>query len=187
MTFLTNELVNSPIIPALKQMSDVEIVCGDPELEIVVTLFGDLIGIGNVVARLNDCGKKVFVNTDLVSGFSAKEIIADFVKQQTLAYGIMSSKPNILRYAKSIGLVTIHRFFIIDSFSYYSIEKQLEISRADIINILPGWPKIISWAAEEFAKPIIASGLVCDRRSVNDCLSAGACAISTTNHDVWAM
>ena len=76
----------------------------------------------------------VFVNIDMVDGFSPRNSVVDFLKTMELD-GIISSKPTILRYAKEQGIFTIHRFFILDSSSWRSIDRQLEISQADIINI----------------------------------------------------
>ena len=176
----------NPVIPALKEEADIEIVIKN-DAKIVFILFGDLVSIPTIVKRLKEAGIVVFVNIDLISGFSNKDVVADFVKKNTLADGIISSKASLLRYAKGIGFSTIHRFFLVDSFSYNSIQKQLDISKADMVNILPGWPKVVSWICEEVDKPVIAAGLVCDRESVNANLNAGAIAICSTNHAVWEM
>ena len=59
--------------------------------------------------------------------------------------------------------------------------------QTDFINIVPGWPKIISWTVAEHKKPVIAAGNVCDKQSILDSLSAGAIAICSTNHSVWEL
>lgn len=110
---------------------------------VVFVLFGTISDIGDIVQSLKQMGKLVFVNIDMVDGLASKNSIVDFIKK-TSADGVVSSKPHLLRYAKEVGLFTIHRFFILDSSSWRSIGKQLEISRADIINITPGWTKVIS-------------------------------------------
>ena len=77
--------------------------------------------------------------------------------------------------------------FFLDSSSWRNIGRQLEISQADIINITPGWTKVIQWTSERFSIPVISSGLVCDKEIVLENLNAGAIAICTTNHEVWNM
>ncbi len=183
---ILEKLENNPVIPALKEETDIELVVNN-HAELVFVLFGDLVSIADIVAKLKQAGKTVFVNVDLISGFSSKDVVADFMKQHTQADGIISAKASLLRHAKEIGFYTVHRFFLIDSFSYHSIGKQMEISKADMLNVLPGWPKVVSWVCEETTKPVIAAGMVCDRKSVNDCLSAGAISICSTNHSVWEM
>lgn len=175
----------NPVILGITKESDFELAAQN-ESQVVFTLFGSISNISNTIHRLKQLKQLVFVNIDMVDGFSPRNSVIDFLKTTELD-GIISSKPNILRYAKEEGFFTIHRFFILDSSSWRNIDRQLEISQADIINITPGWTKVIEWTAERFSTPIISSGLVCDKEIVIENLNAGALAICTTNHDVWNM
>lgn len=175
----------NPVILGITKESDFELAAQN-ESQVVFTLFGSISNISNTIHRLKQMKQLVFVNIDMVDGFSSRNSVIDFLKTTELD-GIISSKPNILRYAKEEGVFTIHRFFILDSSSWRNIDRQLEISQADIINITPGWTKVIEWTAERFSTPIISSGLVCDKEIVIENLNAGALAICTTNHDVWNM
>ena len=175
----------NPVILGVNKESNFELVEKN-ESQVVFTLFGTISNIGDTIHRLNKIKKLVFVNIDMVDGFSPRNSVIDFLKTTELD-GIISSKPNVLRYANDQGLFTIHRFFILDSSSWRNIDRQLEISQADIINITPGWTKVIKWTSERFSTPVISSGLVCDKEIVIENLNAGAIAICTTNHDVWDM
>lgn len=155
--------------------------------KVVFTLYGDVSTIVDIIKILKNSNKIVFVNVDMISGFSSQNSVIDFLKHNTLVDGIISTKPNLLKYAKKEGLFTIHRFFILDSESWRNIEGQIQISKADIINIAPGWTKVITWTVNKFKIPVIASGLICDKETVMDSLKAGALAICTTNHNVWNM
>lgn len=177
---------DNPVVPGLISDADVDLVLKN-DAKIVFVLYGDIAEIANIVKHLKDGGKTVFVNIDMVDGFSGRNSVIKFMKQNTMADGVISSKSSLLRYAKELDFYTIHRFFILDSSSYRSIGKQLEISRADFINVVPGWTKIIEWAVEEHKKPVISAGLVCDKKIVIDNLNAGAIAICSTNHDVWEL
>lgn len=172
-----------PIILGMSSEEDFEIIRNN-DSKVVFTLFGTVSEIGNTVHALKEIGKTVIVNVDMVDGLSSKNSAVDYI-MKTEADGIVSSKSQIIRYAHEQGLFTVHRFFIIDSSSWRSIEKQLEVSRADVINIAPGWTKVIQWTVEKYRMPVIASGLVCDKAIAIDNLKAGAIAICTTNHDVW--
>jgi glycerol uptake operon antiterminator len=179
-------LRQSPIIPGIKAKEDLEPVVSS-ECKVVFLLYGSLMDIEANIDRLKAAGKAVFVNIDLIDGFSGKQSVLDYMKSRTKADGIISSKANLLRYAKSIGFMTVHRIFAIDSQSYDNIVKQLETSRADAVNIVPGWAKVISWAVHDTGRPVIGAGLVCDEQSVRDCLEAGAVAVCSTNHQVWEL
>jgi glycerol uptake operon antiterminator len=94
----------------------------------------------------------------------------------------------MVKYAKSLGLFAIHRIFLVDSFSYNNLPKQVKLSGADAIEILPGcMPRVISWVREDTDIPLIAGGLVCDKQDVISALGAGAIAIASSNRQVWKM
>lgn len=153
--------------------------------KVVCTLFGNIANIVEIIKNLKSMNKLVFVNIDMVSGLASKNSVIDYLISNTNIDGIISTKPHLLRYAKQKNLLTIHRFFILDSSSWRNIESQIKISNADIINITPGWTKVIKWTVTKYKKPVLASGLVCDKPTVIENLKAGALAICSTNHDVW--
>ncbi len=174
----------SPIILGITDINEF-LKVENNSAKVVFTLFGEISNIIQIIKQLKEINKIVFVNIDMVSGFSSKNSVIDFLIDNTKVDGIISTKPQILRYAKQKGLFTIHRFFILDSSSWRNIESQIKISNADIINITPGWTKVIQWTVNKYRQPIIASGLVCDKPTVIESLKAGAIAICSTNHDVW--
>lgn len=184
----SNEMIsiisNNPVILGIKTETDFPLVQAIPS-KVVFVLFGSVSTIIDIVAELKAMGKVVFVNIDMVDGLSSKNSVIDFLKENTKADGIISTKPQLLRYAKRLELITVHRFFILDSSSWRNIDSQLKISCANFINITPGWTKVIDWTVEKYDIPVIASGLVCDKATVLESLKAGAIAICTTNHQVW--
>jgi glycerol uptake operon antiterminator len=129
----------------------------------------------------------VFINVDLLDGFAGKEIVLQYIRKNTDAAGILSSKASMIRAARDLGFYTIHRLFIIDSFSFSSLARQIEISRPDFLEILPGWPRLVTWVMETTDIPIISGGLICCKEDVVAALKAGATAICSTNPEVWAL
>ncbi len=155
---------------------------------VVFVLFGSVMTIRGIVAALKDAGKTVFVDVDLLDGFSSKPITVDFLKAHTEADGVLSSKSIMVRAAKAAGLLAVHRLFLVDSFSYNNVSKQVKISEPDAIEILPGcMPRVIGWVRNDTDIPLIAGGLVCDKDDVVAALGAGASAIASSNRDVWLM
>jgi glycerol uptake operon antiterminator len=179
-------LDNHPIIPAIKDDVGLEAVI-KTDCKIVFILYGNVLNITNIVQKINDSGKMAFINVDLLEGFSNKEIVIQYLKKHTQAEGILSSKASMIKAAKTQGFLTIHRFFIIDSFSFANLDKQISISQPDCLEVLPGWPKLISWVMEKIDIPVIAGGLVCSKEDVIAALKAGATAICSTNAEVWSM
>lgn len=152
---------------------------------IVFVLYGDLMSIDGIVSKIKSAGKLVFVHIDLIEGLSPRDVSVSFIGQKTLADGIISTKPSIIKRAKIHSLLTVQRFFLLDSIALNNIDKQL-VEETDAIEILPGViPKIITRLTQSIRKPIIAGGLIADADDVLDSLQAGAAAISTTRDKLW--
>ncbi len=181
-------LEKNPIIAAIKNDVECDCCCKMENIELVFVLYGDVCNIKEIVKKLHDAKKKVMVHVDLIEGFSNKEIIVDFIKDYTLANGIISTKPAMIRRAKELSLYTVQRVFILDSMSYENIEKLVALSQPDCMEILPGlMPKIIKKIVQKINVPLVVGGLINDKEDVVAALEAGAICVSTTNSHVWQM
>ena len=171
-------IVDGPIIAAVKDETGVE-VCIQNDIRVVFILYGELITIPDIVQRLKDAGKFVVVHLDLIGGLAVREEAVRFIRYGTAADGIISTKPEMIRYAKELDLCTVFRIFAME---HHGMEF------ADLIEVLPGiMPKIIKHIAGQAAVPVIAGGLISEKEDVMRALDAGAIAISTTNQAVWKM
>ena len=121
-----------------------------------------------------------------MQGLSAKTEAIDYIKNNTKADGILSTKGNLVKHAADIGLIGILRNFIIDSIAMENVNKQVELAHPDMIEIMPGiMPEIIEKLKNEIKLPLIAGGLISDKKDVIAALSAGADAVSTTKEELW--
>ncbi len=178
----------SPVIAAVKDMKGLKACCKTEEVKVVFVLFGDICNIGSIVKEIKQSGKTTMVHIDLITGLGNKEIAVDFIKQNTEAYGIISTKPGMIKRAKELSLYTMLRIFILDSMAFENIEKQVNLVRPDMIEILPGlMPKIIRRVSQLVKVPVIAGGLISDKEDVMAALLAGAISVSSTNQDVWKL
>jgi glycerol uptake operon antiterminator len=186
-TRINDVLSLHPVIASIKDEDGLRAVLHAP-CPVVFVLFGSVMTIHGIVSALKKAGKTVFVDVDLLDGFSSKPITVDFLKAHTQADGVLSSKSIMVRAAKAAGLMAVHRLFLVDSFSYNNVSKQVKISQPDAIEILPGcMPRVISWVRDDTDIPLIAGGLVCDKEDVMAALGAGASAIASSNREVWRM
>lgn len=180
-------LENTPVIAAVKNEQGLE-SCLTSDCSVAFILYGSVNNICEIVQRLKDAGKIVFAHIDLLDGLSAREAAVEYLIQNTSVDGIISTKPMLIRYAHSHGLLTVQRFFVLDSLALENIRKTVQPDGADLVEILPGlMPKIIKKLSTETQKPIIAGGLISDKEDIMTALGAGAIAISSTNQDVWFM
>ena len=180
-------LEDCPVIAAVKDETGLK-ECLYSESQIIFLLFGDVCSVGRYVEIAKSAGKMVFVHMDLINGLGNKEVAVDFIREHTGVDGIISTKPQLVKRAKELGLFGILRIFVIDSMAFGNIEKQCASLVPDAVEILPGlMPKIIKKLCSTVNVPIIAGGLISDKEDVMNALNAGAIAISVTNQRVWFM
>ena len=176
---------DSPIIVAIKDDEGLK-KCMESESRIIFILYGDLITIPSIVEQVKSANKIALVHVDLIHGLQSKDIAVDFIKKYTAADGVISTKMNIIKRAKELGLYTVMRFFIIDSIAYNTMEKQIKNAHPDVIEVLPAMMPSVLKKIVSFAKcPVIAGGLVTEKSDVMSLLEVGVSSVSSTNESVW--
>ncbi|WP_177918669.1 glycerol-3-phosphate responsive antiterminator [uncultured Eubacterium sp.] len=187
MGFLENTLEDSPIVAAVKDDAGLEECLSSP-CKMVFVLYGSINSVPSIVSQLKQAGKTVFVHADLIEGLSAREAAVDYLVKNACPDGIISTKIQLLRFAKAKGLHTILRFFLIDSIAMENISYLKNERYVDLVELMPGlMPKIIRQVSTTCGKPIIAGGLITEKSDVVNALEAGALAVSSTNTGVWKM
>lgn len=177
-----------PVIAAIKDEEGLKACCRCADIRVVFILYGDICSIKRIVDQVKAADKIAMVHVDLIGGLSGKEIAVDFIRYETKADGIISTKPALIKRGKDLQLATTLRVFVLDSMAFENIQKQMSIARPDMIEILPGlMPKIIRRISRLVKIPVIAGGLISEKEDVVSALAAGATAVSSTNPRVWEM
>lgn len=180
-------LETSPVIAAAKDEEGLkralETDCG-----IVFTLYGNLCTVEGMVKRIREAGKMAVVHMDLIQGLGGREIAVDFLKDSAGAQGVISTKIALVRRAMELGMAGIWRTFLVDSIALNNTKKQLSAAAPDAVEILPGiLPRIIREIRSCTGVPIIAGGLLSDKKDVLEALDAGAWAVSSTREELWKL
>ena len=151
----------------------------------VIFLLGcNLLTIPQRIQAAHEAGKIIFIHMDLAEGLGKDRSGVQYLAQCG-ADGIISTRANLIRCAKEAGLLTVQRFFALDSQGVDSIQEMLELSCPDLIEIMPG---VIGKIIERFSNakvPLIAGGLVETKAEVTCALSSGAAAVSTGKEPLW--
>lgn len=180
-------LEDFPIIAAIRDEQALE-ECLKTECQNIFILYGNVLTIGDIVDRITDAGKYAYVHMDMIEGLSSKEVAVEYIKTHTRAAGIISTKSALIRKAKELNLFAIQRFFMLDSLAVKNVKKQMEQTRPDFIEILPGlMPGVIANVKKEIGQHVIAGGLISQKEDILNALNAGATAISTTHSKLWYM
>lgn len=158
------------------------------DVEVVFVLQSHLMQLQELAKQIKQSGKIAVLHADRVKGLSSDETAIDYIKKSTAFDGIISTKSTIVHYAKKRQLLAIQRFFLLDSSALANVERQLALTKADLVEVLPSVsPKIVKELVKQSRKPLIVGGLIRDKEDVMGALGAGSLAVSTTMASVWSI
>lgn len=174
------------IIAAVKNKEDISDAL-QSEVSLILHMTPNIHTLQQEIEEIHHAGKKVLLHFDLSEGIGKDKSGLLFVKNAG-ADGIISTRSNLIKSAKEAGLLTIQRFFIVDSHSVDTTVEALKSSKADMIEIMPGiLPKMIERIKERVNVPIIAGGLIETKEEIEQALNSGATAISTGKKHLWRL
>jgi glycerol uptake operon antiterminator len=181
MNNLSEMLIENPVIAAVRNDEDLENVLTS-RAQIVFILYGNILNIADICVKLKDVDKTIFVHADMIDGLRGDMAGIQFIKKYAEPDGIITTKVNCIKYAKRLGLKTIH------SLSIKTGVKNIAETQPNAVEVMPGVAsKALEKMKYETNVPIIAGGLVDKKKEVMDALSAGATAVSTTAKEIWEM
>jgi glycerol uptake operon antiterminator len=181
---LCDSLEISPIIAAVNERNLEKAI--ESPVDVIFLLGSSILNLKENIDAAHKANKRIFVHIDLTEGIGKDKVGVEFLARNG-ADGIISTKAMLIKAAKEHGLVTVQRFFALDSQGVESISDMLLNSSPDFIEIMPG---VIGKIIERFSKektPLISGGLVETKQEVTTALSSGAVAISTGKADLWYM
>lgn len=182
---LEDIFASSPVITAVKDETGLEHAM-EKECAIVFILYGNVCTIPRIVEKVKAYGKMAIVHVDLIVGLSSKEVAVDYIKENTLADGIISTRPGLVKRAMELGLIGGQRAFLIDSIALDNTRKQLAAFQPDFMEIMPGMmPKILKQIRETTSVLLVAGGLLSDKQDIMAAFQAGVDAVSTTKEELW--
>ena len=154
-------------------------------VNIIFDLNPDLITLKEKIETAHNADKKLFVHMDLASGIAKDKSGMQYVKNSGCD-GVISTRVNIIKMAREMGMFTVQRFFIVDSHFMDTTVEALKSSKPDMIEIMPGIAyKAIRSLKKNLSLPIIAGGLIDCAKEVENAVKAGAAAVSTGKKELW--
>lgn len=166
--------------------NDEEFSCAvKSKTDIIFMLAPNIESIKSQVQQALKSGKKLFIHLDLAEGIGKDEFGIRYVKAQGVD-GIISTRTSIIKMAKKEGLFTVQRFFIVDSHSVDTTLETAKISKADMIEVMPGVvPKAVSRLKKELNTFVVAGGLIETEEEIKNVTDAGASAVSVGKREFW--
>lgn len=181
-TDLTQMLEDFPVIAAVQEDKFQDALTSPAK--VIFSLEPHLLTIQERTKQAHDSGKILFVHLAMAAGIEQDKEGLRYLANCGVD-GIISTKGHIIRLAKELELLTVQRFFALDSQGVDMINDTLKSNLPHLIEIMPGViPKII----KQFSScpvPVIAGGLIGTRQEANAALNSGALAISTGCSELW--
>ena len=185
MSALTDILIENPVIAAVRNDGELEKAEKSP-VRIVFVLYGSIISLPDICARLHAKDKLVFVHADMIEGLRGDMAGMEFIRRSAAPAGVVSTRPVLLKYARQLHMQTILRVFLLDSLSLQTGIKNIRETNPDAVEIMPGIAcRLINEVEREIDVPVIAGGLITAKEQVLESLSDGALAISTSAAALW--
>ncbi len=173
-----------PVIAAVRTEKELNEALESP-VSTVFLLHADILSLDEQVQKTKERGKHLFVHLDMAEGIGKDKKGIAYLKQHGIS-GIISTRPPMIKAAKEAGLLTVMRFFAIDSRSIDTAVENIRVSNPDMVEMMPGiLPEIIEEFRVTKRVPVIAGGLIRSKNDIYRALSAGAIAISTANQSLW--
>ena len=180
-------LERNPVIPALKNDDNLKEAI-ESSSEIVFLIMANLMNVKDIVTELKKAGKLVFVHVDMIEGLSSSNYGVEYLIKAIEPDGIITTKHNMVKFARKNNIAVIQRYFILDSFSFKNTISYIRENKPDAIEILPGlMPKIIKRICKLVNVPVITGGLIDDKEDIMNALKAGAEGVSTTKMELWSI
>ncbi len=182
-----DKMKSNPIIAGVKDIARLDDALRS-DCEIVFLLCGTIFDLKETVNKARQAEKLIFIHVDLLDGFSKDATALKYISSEIKPDGIISTKNSLLKLAKSLGLLTVQRVFIIDSLSIDTAVKASQIINPDAVEIMPGiMPRIIKKLSSSLDVPVIVGGLVSEKNDATVALENGALGVSTSSKEIWGM
>lgn len=155
------------------------------KVDVIFWLYSCIMTMEEHVEQCHRVNKKIFIHMDFSEGVGKDRAGLEFLKNLGVD-GILTTKTNMIRTARELGLITVQRFFIVDSRSVDTAVESIRIAKPDVVEIMPGVvAKKIREFAQKVSNEILAGGLIEFKEDVDCAIEAGATAVSTADRELW--
>lgn len=174
-----------PIIASITKEEQVSDVLSS-RVQRVNLMAGNILNLKEVVGKLHDAGKLVFVHVEMVQGLGRDPAAVQYLGEMFKVDGIISTKSSMISAAKHANLRTIQRVFAIDSGALETAIKMIASCDPDEIELMPAlMPRIIREMKAKIVKPLIVGGLIKFDEEIESALKHGADFVSVGNSQFW--
>lgn len=178
------KFIGDKVIAAVRTREEL-ILAASSDVKVIFHLSPNILTLEEDIKILHSAKKKLFLHLDLAEGLGRDKSGIEYIKKLGVD-GIISTRTGIVKIARELGILTVQRFFIVDSHSIETTVESIKSSKPQMIEIMPGSVlKVISRLKEILNIPIIAGGLIETEEEAIGAIKSGASAVSTGKITLW--
>ena len=183
---LIEKLKKRPVIAGIREIKDISVAL-EKGVTVIFLLVGDIFDLIRTREKVKSSGVLLFSHIDLMKGIARDKAGIRFLSQRIGVDGIITTRVNLIRFAKKERLITVQRMFVLDSEALKTGVRAAYDCKPDAVEILPGiiLPSLKSNISHLNLPPIIAGGLIKTETDVKKVLESGALAVSTSRKELW--
>lgn len=177
---------NFQIIPSIRRLNDLEAALVTKR-EVILLTEANIANLQSLVEMVHKSGKQAWVNLELLGGFGRDQVGMKLLKNYYKVDGVMSTDSAKLGMAKRCGLVTVQRFFIVDSRGFDTSLRILESTKVDAAEVLPAITalSLVKELKQVARIPLLAGGFVQTAEMIEKIRSAGFSGITISKKNFW--
>ena len=104
---------NRKVAAAVRTKEDFDIALLS-RVDVIFLLYSSILTMKAYVEKCHKAGKIIFIHMDFAEGIGKDRAGLELLKRMGVD-GILTTKTNMIRPAKDLGLITVQRFFIVYS------------------------------------------------------------------------
>lgn len=185
MSIFIEKISENPIVASIDDLESLDLALDSP-CGVISLLTGNIFNLKEISYKVHANNKILLIYVDKIDGFSKDTWGLEYIVKNIPLDGIITSRENLVKLSKDMGVFTIRRTFIPDTKSLEELLLSIKKNRPHALEILPAIiPRVINRIVEDTKIPLIAGGLISDFEDVRSSIDAGAIAISTSNKNIW--
>lgn len=149
-------------------------------------MVGDIARLKEMIQKLHAMDKQVFVHVEMVQGIGRDHSTVQYLAQEFLADGIVTTKSKLIAAAKNAGIASIQRIFAIDTAAVETAIRMIHQIKPDEVELMPGlMPRVIREVKARIPTPLIVGGLIRSDEEIRQALAHGADYVSISDSSFW--
>ena len=188
MDFIKTVMLEKKIGATIRRVEDLNEAIHHPKIGTIFLLGADINILPSIIKKVHADQKVLLVHLDMLEGAGKDKAGIHLLARMGL-HGLVTTKPNLVKYASEEGMAVIQRLFVLDSESVKTGIKMASAVKPNAVEILPATvPRfVIQDMKDSLGIPVLGGGLLRTEEDVRLALSKGIDAVSTSLRHLWDM